>query len=81
MEEAAQAENLCKRALAASEGFFGPNHENTLIAKHNLAVAYFDQGEYERAQHLYREVSKEEEEKKKKGRGRGRGRREESGRG
>jgi tetratricopeptide (TPR) repeat protein len=49
----AEAEPLCRRALAIRERALGPNHQSTAASLNNLAELYRDQGRYAEAEPLY----------------------------
>ena len=52
----ALAENLFKEVLEISTASLGADHPDTLQTKNNLATLYQDQGEFAKAEPLYREV-------------------------
>jgi tetratricopeptide (TPR) repeat protein len=49
----AEAEPLCKRALAITEKALGPEHPDTALSLNNLATLYISQGRYAEAEPLY----------------------------
>lgn len=47
------AEQMCFRALTASEEVLGPEHSATLEAVHDCGDVYFEQGRFEEAEQMY----------------------------
>ena len=50
----AEAEPLCRRALAIREQALGPDHPDTAQSLNNLAALYYSQGRYAEAEPLCR---------------------------
>jgi tetratricopeptide (TPR) repeat protein len=50
----AEAEAMCRRALAGKEKALGPEHMSTLSIVHNLGLLYYKQGNLPEAETMYR---------------------------